>query len=326
MSQTVLSVRNLHKHFPIRRGLFQNVVGQVKAVDNVSFDIYEGEILGLAGESGSGKSTIARIIMGLESATSGSVSLMGDMRYKASPNRFTQNAQMVFQNPGSSLNPRRSIQQTLRVPLQYQAAPHGNHDTRVRELLEMVGLPISFRSKYPHELSGGQKQRVAIARALAVNPKLVVLDEPTSALDVSVQAKVIELLLELQRELNLAYLFISHDLSLMHAFTQRIGVMYLGKLCEVGKTDAVFASPAHPYTQGLIVSIPVVSEEEEQLKPNVERIRGEIPSPANVPSGCNFRTRCPKVFEPCARVDPGFRPTGEQHETRCHLYPATLDP
>ena len=189
----------------------------------------------------------------------------------------------------------------------------------------MVELPASFGNKYPHELSGGQKQRVASARALAVNPNLIVLDEPTSALDVSVQAKIIELLVRLRDDLNLSYLFISHDLSLMRNFTDRLGVMYLGKLCEVGSTGEVFRAPKHPYIEGLISSIPVVSKEEERLKPKTERLEGEVPSPANVPSGCSFHTRCPKVFEPCSKRDPAFRPTGPGHAVRCLLYPASAE-
>jgi oligopeptide transport system ATP-binding protein len=318
----LLKVDGLEKRFPIRRGLFQRVVGYVRAVDSVSFAIFPGEIYGLAGESGSGKSTIARMIVGLTRPSRGRILLDGeDVTRQQTSMTFKKRVQIVFQNPGSSLNPRRSIGQTLMVPLVYHNYPRRARAKRIRELLEMVELPTSFVNKYPHALSGGQKQRVAIARALAVNPELIVLDEPTSALDVSVQAKVIELLIRLRNELNLAYLFISHDLSLMRNFTSRIGVMYLGKLVETGFTGDVFKDPKHPYTQGLISAVPVVSEEEERLKPKVERIQGEIPSPTKVPSGCSFHTRCPKVFEPCRSEEPAFRTVGFEHRARCHLFP-----
>jgi oligopeptide transport system ATP-binding protein len=298
-------------------------VGHVRAIDGVTFDLHRGEIFGLAGESGSGKSTLARIVVGLVAATGGSIRFAGQYVHDVRDTRaFHRRVQMVFQNPGSSLNPRRSIEQSLTTPLAFHDVPRAAWGNRVRELLEMVELPVSFRAKYPHELSGGQKQRVAIARALAVGPELVVLDEPTSALDVSVQAKVIELLIRIRNELGLSYLFISHDLSLMRNFTNRIGVMYLGKLCEIGFTNDVFGAPRHPYTQGLISSVPVVSAEEDALKPDVARIRGEIPSPANVPPGCSFHTRCPRAFGACSEADPGFRSVGFEHEVRCLLYEA----
>ena len=321
-SGPILAVQDLQKLFPVRRGLFQRITGYVRAIDNVSFEVQPGEIFGLAGESGSGKSTLARVVVGLDAPTSGRLQFQGqDIASQRGTRAFRRRVQMVFQNPASSLNPRRSIAQTLYVPLRFQGADPSTWERRAGELLEMVELPASFRSKYPFELSGGQKQRIAIARALAVQPELLVLDEPTSALDVSVQAKIIELLMRIRNELNLSYLFISHDLSLMRNFTSRIAVMYLGKLCEVGFTGDVFRQPRHPYTQGLISSVPVVSEEEDALKPKVERIRGEIPSPTNVPPGCSFHTRCPEQFAPCTSDDPRFRRVGFEHAVRCHLYP-----
>jgi oligopeptide transport system ATP-binding protein len=323
-AEALLSVESLSKRFPIRRGLFQNVVGHVHAVDDVSFEVRPGEIFGLAGESGSGKSTIARVIVGLYAPTEGRIRLGGtDVSAARRDLAFKKRVQMVFQNPGSSLNPRRSVAEALRVPLNVHGVPRATWTARIAELLEMVELPRSYAAKHPHELSGGQKQRVAIARALAVDPQLIVLDEPTSALDVSVQAKVIELLLRIRDELGLAYLFISHDLSLMRSFCDTVGVMYLGKLAEVGPADPLFATPKHPYTQGLIASVPVVSEEEEALKPDIRHLRGEIPSPASVPSGCSFHTRCPKAFEPCYDQDPAFRVVGADQRVRCHLYEET---
>ena len=320
MSEALLQLRNLSKHFPIRKGLFQNVVGHVRAVDGVSFDVRAGEIFGLAGESGSGKSTVARMVVGLYQPTAGNIRLNGQPVAGRHKNlTFKKSVQMVFQNPGSSLNPRRSIAQTLIMPLTVHGVPKKQRQTRMLELLELVELPSSFAKKYPFELSGGQKQRVAIARALAVEPQLIVLDEPTSALDVSVQAKVIELLLRLREELALSYLFISHDLSLMRSFADHVGVMYLGKLCEVGTAQRVFEQPKHPYTQGLLAAIPVISAEEEALKPSIRHLRGEIPSPANIPSGCSFRTRCSKVFARCAQEDPEFQQQTAQR-VRCHLY------
>lgn len=320
-TRALLSIVGLEKRFPIRKGLLQRTVGFVRAVNSISFDIFPGETYGLAGESGSGKSTIARMIVGLSQPSAGSMLLDGEeITGRHQDLSFKKRVQMVFQNPGSSLNPRRTIGQTLAVPLIYHKYPKAQRSSRILELLEMVELPVSFAGKYPHTLSGGQKQRVAIARALAVNPQLIVLDEPTSALDVSVQAKVIDLLVRLRNEFNLSYLFISHDLSLMRNFTNRISIMYLGKLVETGLTNDVFSQPKHPYTQGLISAIPVVSESEEKHKPSVERIQGEIPSPANIPLGCSFHTRCPKAFEPCITMDPDVTELAFEHRVRCHLY------
>jgi peptide/nickel transport system ATP-binding protein len=319
----LLEIVGLSKSFPVRGGLFGGVIGEVKAVSGVSFAVRAGEVFGLAGESGSGKSTIARMILGLARPTAGAILFDGaDIAGRAGTHG--KSVQMVFQNPGSSLNPRRSIGQSVAVPLAAHGYPSGRIGARIGELLEMVQLPADFASRYPHELSGGQKQRVAIARALAVEPRLIVLDEPTSALDVSVQAKIIELLMELGRTLDLTFIFISHDLSLMRNFANRVGVLYLGRLVETGDTRALFQTPAHPYTQSLIASIPVISEDEERLKPRVPIVEGEIPSPANLPSGCAFHTRCPRVFEPCDTIDPAFFPVGEGHMARCHLLDAAM--
>jgi peptide/nickel transport system ATP-binding protein len=316
----ILDVEALSKWFPIRRGPLQRIVGHVRALDQVSFAVRSGEVFGLAGESGSGKSTLARVVVGLEHANGGSVRVAGlEVHRQRDRRALSELVQMVFQNPGSSLNPRRSIQQTLAMPLAMRGLSGLALHTRTAELLEMVELPRSFRTKHPHELSGGQKQRVAIARALAATPKLLVLDEPTSALDVSVQAKVIELLLRLRQELDLTYLFISHDLSLMRSFADRVGIMYLGQLAEIGAADLIFDVPLHPYTRGLLASVPVVTEAEARLKDRFTRITGEIPSAAQVPSGCRFHTRCPLVEDRCRAHDPVFTGTPERHAVRCHV-------
>jgi peptide/nickel transport system ATP-binding protein len=312
----LLEVVGLAKSFAIRSGLVGRDIGAVKAVRDVSFAVRRGEVFGLAGESGSGKSTIGRMILGLTRPSAGSIliedrDVAGSKRGKA--------VQMVFQNPGSSLNPRRSIGRSMALPLEVFGHPRSDIARRVGELLDMVQLPAEFALRYPHELSGGQKQRVAIARALAVEPRLLILDEPTSALDVSVQAKIIELLMDLGRRLRLSYLFISHDLSLMRNFADRVGVLYLGRLCEIGETRALFETPAHPYTRSLIASIPVISAEEEAMKPQVPIIEGEVPNPADLPSGCAFHPRCPNVFAPCGSIDPEFTMIGPGHAARCHL-------
>lgn len=266
-----LELVDLVKVFPLR-GSWGRARGEVRAVDGVSLSIAPGEVYGLAGESGSGKSTIARMIMGLEVPTAGDILIGGtSILARGAPKRLVQ---MVFQNPGASLNPRRTVGQSIKVALDAHAKPA----RRVGDLLEMVQLPRSYADRYPHELSGGQKQRVAIARALAVEPKLLILDEPTSALDVSVQAKVIDLLEGLGRDLGLTYLFISHDLSLMRNFAARIGVLYLGQIVETGPVAQVFQHPTHDYTRLLLASIPVISEAEAALRPQIPLINGEMPT------------------------------------------------
>ncbi len=272
----MLEIRNLVKVFPIRNG-FGRQTGEVRAVDDVSFSIDRGAVYGLAGESGSGKSTIARMIMGLETPTSGEIRIDGESVAQGA-RIHGKRVQMVFQNPGSSLNPRRTVGQSIAVPLDAHGHTASGRRQRISELLEMVQLPAGFAERFPHELSGGQKQRVAIARALAVAPKLVVLDEPTSALDVSVQARVIDLLVDLGHRLDLTFLFISHDLSLMRNFASRVGVLYRGKIVETGPTAQVFVDPQHDYTRLLLASVPVISEDEEAMRPKIPLIDGEIPT------------------------------------------------
>lgn len=329
MTNEILAVADLKKYFVVGgKSLGKQEAVTVKAVDGVSFQLHEGETMGLVGESGSGKSTVAYTVVGMYRPTSGAIHYRGkDLESKNGkrPLALRKAIQIVFQDPGSSLNPRHTIKDILELPLRIHQ-PGKNLIEQTVQLLEIVDLPPEFMYKYPHMLSGGEKQIVAIARALATNPSIVILDEPTSALDVSVQAKTINLLLRLQREFNLAYLFITHDLSLMRNVATRVAIMYLGKTCEVAETAEFFQNPLHPYTQMLLSSIPVVSEEEEALKPKKVISTGEIPSPVNVPSGCSFRTRCPFVMDICAKVDPVMSPVGKGHTVRCHLFPQPAVP
>ncbi|GAB4535971.1 MAG: dipeptide ABC transporter ATP-binding protein [Anaerolineae bacterium] len=323
MTNEILTVENLKKHFVIDyRGVINREPVTVKAVDGVSFSIHEGETLGLVGESGSGKSTVAYITVGMYQPTQGTIYFRGQDLFadrRERPLNLKKEIQIVFQDPGSSLNPRRSIQQILEVPLRIHQ-PGKNYLEEVVRLLDMVDLPPEYMPKYPQTLSGGEKQIVAIARALATRPSLVILDEPTSALDVSVQGKIINLLIRLQQEFDLTYLFITHDLSLMRNVASRVAIMYLGKICEVAEAAEFFQNPQHPYTQMLLSSIPVVSEEEEAAKPEKIISTGEIPSPVNVPRGCSFHTRCPYVMDICKRVDPVMVEVGAGHVARCHLF------
>jgi peptide/nickel transport system ATP-binding protein len=289
----LLEIVGLTKSFPIRNG-FGRQTGEVKAVDGVSFTIDRGEVYGLAGESGSGKSTIARMIMGLTRPSGGDILLDGhNITGTTGTRAYGRKVQMVFQNPGSSLNPRRTVGKSIAVPLDAHGHPPADRQRRIAELLDMVQLPADFASRFPHELSGGQKQRVAIARALAVAPQLLVLDEPTSALDVSVQAKVIGLLIDLGKRLDLTFLFISHDLSLMRNFAQRVGVLYLGKLVETGATAEVFTRPTHDYTRLLLASVPVISAEEEAMRPPLPMINGEVATAAQVVAGLHRLANSP---------------------------------
>jgi peptide/nickel transport system ATP-binding protein len=321
MNNKILEVDKLRKFFVTSRGT-------VRAVDEVSFFVSEGETLGLVGESGSGKSTVAYTVVGLHSPTSGKILFQGkDISKPVSkrPKALKQLIQIVFQDPGTSLNSRRTIQQILELPLKVHRL--GNvHDRKERaiELLERVELPADYMYKSPHSLGGGERQMVAIARALATDPKLVILDEPTSALDVSIQAKIINMLLRFQKEMNLSYLFITHDLSLMRNVATRVAIMYLGKICEVTETAEFFSKPLHPYTKMLLSSIPVVLPEEEALKPAKITSEGEIPSPVNVPPGCGFHTRCSEVNGICSQKIPEMVEVEPGHSIRCHLYPGPM--
>jgi peptide/nickel transport system ATP-binding protein/oligopeptide transport system ATP-binding protein len=323
--ETILEVNDLVKEFAVKQleGI-KAVKAKVKAVSGVSFRIGEGETLGLVGESGSGKSTVGRCVLQLLDPTSGSVKyrgreLVGLSRKELQPLR--REMQMVFQDPYASLDPRFTVGNAIAEPLQIHKVP-GDHRARVAELLEVVGLAPDHSKRFPHEFSGGQRQRIGVARALALNPKLIILDEPVSALDVSIQAGVMNLLQDLQNELGLSYLFIAHDLSVVHHISNHVAVMYLGKIMETGAADEVYGHPAHPYTQALLSAAP-------EPDPIVERERrrivlvGDVPSPIDPPSGCRFRTRCPKAQERCADEEPELRDRGQGHPVACH-YPEVV--
>jgi peptide/nickel transport system ATP-binding protein len=317
MSEEIITVKNLKKHFQTDEGI-------VKAVDGINFSINEGETFGLVGESGSGKSTTAYTLMGLYTPTDGEIAYKGidiSIDVKKRPLTLKKEMQMVFQDPGSSLNPKKSIQQILELPLKVHGVPADERRKRVIELLHMVELPDDYLERQPTKIGGGEKQMVAIARALATNPRFITLDEPTSALDVSMQAKIINKLIQFQEELDLSYLFITHNLSLMRNVASRVGIMYLGKLCEVAPTGEFFTRPLHPYTKMLLSSIPVITDEEERVKPDKVVSRGEIPSPVNVPSGCYFHPRCNECKDVCMKDDPPMIEVEPGHFVKCHTEP-----
>ncbi|MEI6308912.1 MAG: ABC transporter ATP-binding protein [bacterium] len=319
----LLQIQDLRKLFLVDKKPFSRQATYLKAVDGISFVMPQEEVLGLVGESGSGKSTVAYTVIGMYKPTSGKILFQGvDISTGASgrPLSIKKDLQIVFQDPGSSLNPRRSIRQIIERPLVVHRMVRGGR-TRdaVAELLEMVELPPDYMQKYPPYVGGGERQLVSIARAMASKPKFLILDEPTSALDVSVQGKIINTLIRLRREMKLSYLFITHDLSLMRNVADRVAIMYLGKICEIAGTVEFFEQPLHPYTQMLLSSIPVISDQEEELKPKHITPRGEIPSPVNLPSGCSFHTRCPYVEERCRQEDPAMKELRPGHFVRCHL-------
>jgi oligopeptide/dipeptide ABC transporter ATP-binding protein len=316
----LLSVKGLVKHFPVKKGVLQQTVGQVRAVDNVSFEIAPGETLGLVGESGCGKSTVGKTILKLIDPTAGEVWLSGariDGLSKSEMRPFRRQLQVVFQDPYSSLNPRLTVRDIVAEPLRnFGIAAGAELERQVTELIQKVGLRIEALDRYPHEFSGGQRQRIGIARALALRPSLIICDEPVSALDVSVQAQVINLLVELQRDFGLSYLFIAHDIAVVEHISHRVAVMYLGKIVEVADRAALFARPQHPYTEALLSAVPVPD-------PEIERKRiiltGDVPSPIDPPSGCRFRTRCPLAFDRCAQEEPTIREVAPGHHVACHL-------
>lgn len=319
----LLNVQGLKKYFPVKGplGSLGGVKGQVKAVNDVSFHLFEGETFGLVGESGCGKSTTGRTILRLTDATAGKAVYKNEDIFQLSGNylrRMRQELQMVFQDPYSSLNPRMRIGQTLEEPLAIHAIGNRKERTeKVMDVLHKVGMQVDHYYRFPHEFSGGQRQRIGLARALVVNPKIIIFDEPVSALDVSIQSQIINLLQQLQHELNLTYLFIAHDISVVRHISTRIGVMYLGKIVEEAPTDDLFASPLHPYTQALLSAVPLPNPKKKK-----ERIilKGEMPSPLNPPSGCVFHTRCPYVMDMCKKEAPVRKEMAEGHLVACHLH------
>jgi oligopeptide transport system ATP-binding protein len=320
----LMRVRGLKMYFPIRRGVLQKKVGDVKAVDGLDFDIYSGETLGLVGESGCGKSTTGRSILQLYRPTAGEVDFGGKDLTKLKGEdlrKQRRQMQMIFQDPYASLNPRMTVGSIVSEPLEvHNIGTKAERVDRVRELLKVVGLNPYFINRYPHEFSGGQRQRIGVARALAVNPSFIVCDEPISALDVSIQAQVINLLEDLQEKFNLTYLFIAHDLSVVRHISDRIAVMYLGKIMELADRDELYRNPMHPYTQALLSAVPIPDPVIEEKRKRII-LEGDVPSPANPPKGCNFSTRCPKAMDVCREQEPVFKDYGDGHFTACWLYP-----
>ncbi|HYN29783.1 MAG TPA: dipeptide ABC transporter ATP-binding protein [Dermatophilaceae bacterium] len=326
MPEVVLSARDLVKHYPIRAGVLRRVVGQVKAVDGVSFDLHAGETLGIVGESGCGKSTLGRLLMRLEEPTAGQVLFQGADMASASPRdlrRLRRDIQIVFQDPYTSLNPRMTVGDIVGEPFDIHPDVLGKKDRRgrVQELLDLVGLNPEHINRYPHQFSGGQRQRIGIARGIALNPKVLVCDEPVSALDVSVQAQVVNLMEELQDELGLAYVFIAHDLSVVRHISDRVGVMYLGTMAELGTEDEVYQHPTHPYTQALLSAVPVPDPTLRGKRAQI-MLEGDVPSPANPPSGCRFHTRCWKAQPVCSTDVPELVQRSDgvgTHLSACHF-------
>jgi oligopeptide transport system ATP-binding protein len=325
VSETILEAKNVVKHYPVTRGVvFRKTIGQVQAVDGVSFSLKQGETLGIVGESGCGKSTLARVLMNLERPTAGTVEYRGRDMFSmrgGEMRKLRRQIQLVMQDPYTSLNPRMTVGDLIGEPFEIHTdvAPKGSRRRKVQELLDVVGLNPEHINRYPHQFSGGQRQRIGIARALALRPEIIVCDEPVSALDVSIQAQVMNLLDSLQKELGLAYIFIAHDLSVVRHLSDRVAVMYLGKMVEIGTEDEIYERPTHPYTQALLSAVPVPDPNSRSTKAII-RLTGDVPSPANPPSGCRFRTRCWKAQDICAEQVPQLveRP-GTDHPSACHF-------
>jgi len=317
----IVEVKNVKKYFPVKSGLFKRKKDFVKAVDDISFSIHHGETFGIVGESGSGKSTLGRTILRLNEPTDGKIFYDGEdiSHIKQHDMRdYRRHMQMVFQDPFSSLNPRMRVGELIEEPMIiHQYGDSSTRKKRIQNLLETVGLPAGAAEKFPHEFSGGQRQRIGIARSLAIQPKFIIADEPVSALDVSIQSQILNLISDLQEEFNLTYLFIAHDLSVVKHISDRVGVMYLGKMMELSPKRSLFNNPLHPYTRSLLSAVPIPDPHAKR-----ERIilKGDIPSPVNPPSGCVFRTRCPMAFERCATEIPEMNKVEEGHYVACHLY------
>ncbi|WP_261993872.1 ABC transporter ATP-binding protein [Streptomyces sp. t39] len=332
MAEAILEVRDLVKHYPLTQGiLFKKQVGAVKAVDGVDIDLMAGETLGIVGESGCGKSTLARMLVHLERPTAGAIRYKGEDITKLSGRALKavrRNIQMVFQDPYTSLNPRMTVGDIIGEPYEIhpEVAPKGSRRTKVQDLLDVVGLNPEYINRYPHQFSGGQRQRIGIARGLALRPEIIVADEPVSALDVSVQAQVVNLLDRLQDEFSLSYVFIAHDLSIVRHISDRVGVMYLGRVVEIGRDAEIYDHPTHPYTQALLSAVPVPDPEAREHRERII-LTGDVPSPTNIPSGCRFRTRCWKAQERCAQEVPLLAvpahlrsvPGPVQHPSACHF-------
>ncbi|ETT65820.1 peptide ABC transporter ATP-binding protein [Paenibacillus sp. FSL R7-277] len=318
---TLLEVRNLKKHYPIRKGFFSKQVGAVKAVDGITLSVEQGETLAVVGESGCGKSTTGRAILRLIEPTEGEIMFGGtDVRSLNTEQlrKFRTDMQMVFQDPYASLDPRWTVQRILEEPLRtHGSAPAGELKSRVEQLMEVVGLSPYQAHRFPHEFSGGQRQRIGIARALALNPKFIVCDEPVSALDVSIQAQVLNLMQDLQEQYGLTYMFISHDLSVVKFISDRVAVMYLGRIVELAPTKALFAKPLHPYTQALMSAVPVPNP---GLKKQRIVLTGDVPNPETPPTGCAFHPRCPHAMDRCKSEAPVLRELDSGHQVACHLY------
>jgi oligopeptide transport system ATP-binding protein len=321
--EVILHVEDLKMHFPIKRGVIQRTVGYVHAVDGVTFDVYRGETLGLVGESGCGKTTTGRTIVQLYKATDGKVLFEGKnlISLKAEELRLMRRKiQMIFQDPYASLNPRMTVEQIIGEPLIVHNVAHGKDiRKRVKDLLELVGLNPAYVDRYPHEFSGGQRQRIGVARSLALNPDLIVCDEPISALDVSIQAQVVNLLEDLQKEFGLTYLFIAHDLSMVRHISSRVIVMYLGVFVELADRATLYENPLHPYSIALLSAVPIPDPKIEEKRKRII-LEGDVPSPINPPSGCRFRTRCPLAQPLCAEERPEWKEVEPGHFVACHFW------
>jgi oligopeptide/dipeptide ABC transporter ATP-binding protein len=317
----LLEVVNLKKYFPVKEGIFSRSRRQVHAVDGISFNIFPGEIVGLVGESGCGKSTVARLILRLIEPTEGIIRFNGEDLLSVSSKRLQrlrQEIQIIFQDPYASLNPRMKIGKILEEPLLiHRKGTSKERKAEVARLLSVVGLPIESLNRYPHEFSGGQRQRIGIARALALRPKLIVADEPVSSLDVSIQAQIINLLADLKEEYRLSILFIAHDLNMVRHISNRVAVMYLGRIVELASAEDLFKRPLHPYTQALLAAVPVPDPRQKKTRTLLE---GDLPSPIELPKGCRFYSRCPKRMAHCETIDPAYKEVEADHLTACHLY------